>query len=74
MITRNYGIYKRSGRASDLMMWQLLALAATWGMIVVGFSGGGYIVVSAETPQAALEICKPMLAPGELLIYVEEIE
>jgi hypothetical protein len=40
----------------------------------VGFSGGGYIVVSAETPQAALEICKPMLAPGELLIYVEEIE
>jgi hypothetical protein len=35
MITRNYGIYKRSGRASDLMMWQLLALAATWGMIVV---------------------------------------
>ena len=40
----------------------------------VGFSGGGYIVVSAKDAKAALAICEPMLAPGELLVYVEEIE
>ena len=35
MITKNYGIGRRATRSSDLMMWQLIALAGAWGMIVV---------------------------------------
>jgi hypothetical protein len=40
----------------------------------VGFLGGVFIVVSAKDAKAALAIGESMLAPGELLVYVEEIE
>jgi hypothetical protein len=35
MITHNYGIQRRSNRSGDLTMWQLIALATAWGMMVV---------------------------------------